>query len=150
MMPRTLLTISIALLIPFVAQAKMYRWVDEKGGTVYSQSPPPSGQATEIAPPPPPATNSQEQETQRLNKAWQEMQDREEARDETDTVERETAETNEIKQKNCQAARHNLSILQGPTNRLIKQADGEYKRFTQEEREAQISDIQQKIEEFCE
>ncbi len=149
-MPRTLLAISIALLISFVAQAKMYRWVDEKGSTVYSQKPPPSGQATEIAPPPPPATNSHEQETQRLNKAWQEMQDREEARDEAETKERETAETIKRKQKNCQAARYNLDMLQGSTNRLIKQADGEYKRFTQEEREAQISEVQQKIEEFCE
>jgi hypothetical protein len=36
------------VLLPWAAAAEMYKWVDEKGRTVYSEQPPPDGKGTKL------------------------------------------------------------------------------------------------------
>ncbi len=48
MIIRTLLPLVLAISWTGAADARMYRWVDENGTTVYSQSPPASGEAAEV------------------------------------------------------------------------------------------------------
>ena len=36
------------LLTPWAASAEMYKWIDEKGRTVYSEQPPPDGKGTKL------------------------------------------------------------------------------------------------------
>ncbi len=130
-----------------VAQAAMYRWVNEQGVTVYSQTPPPSGHATRIPPPPPPpqgaptAPSLQEQLNQ-IDKQNAERRERE-------AKEAKLRQRQAVIDANCEAARHNLQVLQGPARRNFAGEDGTYQHFTDEERQQRIQEAKDQIKEFC-
>jgi len=131
------------------AMAETYRWVDENGVTVYSQTPPPGGvQADRIKAPSPPARSPQDA-WKGLDKQWQEMQDREDTEKER-KVQREADEKlqSEI-DSNCQAAKHNLQVLESHNRKLIKTPDGEYHRVLPEERQKHIEEARKIIQESC-
>jgi len=123
----------------------MYRWVDENGVTVYSQSPPATGQAEEVkvhtstAAPAPQPTRPGNQDSEAGNDA---------AIEEGPSKE-EIAESNRIREENCQAARHNLDLYTNLGNKLVKTPDGLYKRLTEEERQTKIQESQRLMEEYC-
>ena len=131
------------------AMSETYRWVDENGGTVYSQTPPPAGiQADRIKAPPPPARSPQEA-WKGLDKQWQEMQDREDAEKEQN-VQHEADEKRQSEiDSNCKAAKHNLEILQSNNRKLIRTPDGVYHRVLPEERQEEIEKARKIIEESC-
>ena len=130
------------------AQAEMYRWVDGDGVTHFSQVPPPSGSATRLSKPAAdPIGNSDS--VQRINQQWQQAQDRKEERTEQREQQQEEAQLQARRAENCKAAKYNLGILQGPSNRLIKQPGGDYQRLTEEQRQAQISKAEEIIERDC-
>ncbi|WP_428603431.1 DUF4124 domain-containing protein [Sedimenticola sp.] len=142
MIIRLLLPLLLAISCIGVAEARMYRWVDENGTTVYSQSPPPSGKAAEIkvhvAPPAPPKSDA----TRTPNA--------DEAKPEADSPSKEEiAASNKIKSENCTAARYNLNLYTNLGKKLVKTPDGLYKRLTEEERQQKIKDSQNQIKEFC-
>lgn len=129
------------------AEARMYRWVDENGVTVYSQSPPVQGQAEEVkvhtstAPPASrtsPPDNGKQADTGN------------DPATENGPSKQEIAESNRIKAENCKAARHNLDLYQNLGNRLVKTPDGLYKRLTEEQRQEKIQQNQDLIKEYCE
>ncbi len=131
------------------AMAETYRWVDENGGTVYSQTPPPGGiPADRIKAPPPPARSANEA-WKGLDKQWQEMQDREDAEKEQN-VQREADEKRQSEiDSNCLAAKHNLQILESNNRKLIRTPDGVYHRVLPEERQEEIEKARKIIEESC-
>lgn len=145
MVIRLLLPLLLVVFWTGAADARMYRWVDENGTTVYSQSPPPSGKATEIkvqtaTPTPPdnaPATQA-ESETQAAPEKTASGPSKE-----------QIEESNRIKKENCAAARKNLDIYTNLGNRLIRTPDGLYQRLTEEERQEKIKESQAQIDEFC-
>jgi len=140
----------LLLLLPAVALAGTYRWVDDEGNVVYSQTPPPDGrEVREIAPPPPPAEDPAaakkrlEALTEEAEKSSQRRREQKEAQD------RKKAEA-ERRRKNCEAARYNLQLfVNRPPNVLFKMGENEYRRFTPEERQQQIDKLQKIIEENC-
>ncbi|WP_052761136.1 DUF4124 domain-containing protein [Sedimenticola thiotaurini] len=148
MVIRLLLPLLLVVFWTGAADARMYRWVDENGTTVYSQSPPPSGKATEIkvqvAPPTPP-DNASEKQTADDTPA-------ESAADKPadGPTKAQIEESNRIKAENCAAARQNLEIYTNLGNRLIRTPDGLYKRLTEEERQQKIDESKAQVEEFCE
>ncbi len=118
----------LLLLVSFAVQAKMYRWTDENGQTVYSQMPPPDGKAVEIAPPPPPPPPSAPVSTPPpADKKTATGQPRADERKPS-----EVPEDSEIRARNCAAARHNLRVYEGLGSRLLKKADGTIYRPTEE------------------
>ncbi|MCW8907992.1 MAG: DUF4124 domain-containing protein [Sedimenticola sp.] len=127
------------------AEARMYRWVDENGVTVYSQSPPATGQAEEVkvhtstAAPAPQAPKPENPGTESDNGA---------ATDDGPSKE-EIAESSRIKAENCQAARHNLDLYTNLGNKLVKTPDGLYKRLSEEERQEKIRESQRLMDEYC-
>ncbi len=134
--------------ITLSAPATIYRWVDENGQVVYSQTPPPSGRAETVAPPPPPA-ESPEQARQRLDQQLKRLEEldekRRKAREETQQKENQARKKAEI----CQRARQNLEILTSrPPNTLYK-VGKEYKRFTPEERTKKIEQMKKLIKQTC-
>ena len=129
------------------AQAATYRWVNEQGVTVYSQTPPPSGQATVIPPPPPPATGAPirppiEEQLKQIEAQKAERQQREAKA--ADEKKRQT-----IMDANCRNARHNLEVLEGPARRRFAENGGEYQRLTEEERQKRIELAKENIKQFC-
>lgn len=130
------------------ATAEMYRWVDDQGVTHFSQVPPPSGVATRLAKPAAdPVGNSDTVE--QMNQQWQQLQDRQEERREQEQHQQEDQQVQARRQANCRAARNNLGILQGPSNRLVKTPGEDYRRLTEEERQDRIRQAEEIIERDC-
>jgi hypothetical protein len=140
---------TVISLVWFVsATARSYRWVDENGVTIYSQSPPPSGKATIIKSPPP--TNADPDETMKKLKArldaMEEARKKEsEANDKKSSAEKSA----EIKKKNCETSKKNLATLEQSPRVKLKTDDGNYKMLPDEERKAEIEKAKQGIEKYC-
>jgi hypothetical protein len=126
----------------------MYRWVDEHGVTVYSQSPPPEGEARQIRPPPPPA-ESPEAIQHNLTEQLQRLHDAREDREVADQARRQQQERQELKRRNCAAARANLTNLERLGGGLLQLPDGQYVRLTEEERQTRMTEARQQISENC-
>lgn len=131
------------------AFGKTYRWVDENGVTVYSQSPPPEGEATVIKPPPPPATPPDEA-WKELNQQRLRLEDAREDRELEQESQQKQAEEDEVRRKNCETARQTLERLQGHPPKLVRTTSGEYKPINEEERQAMLEEARAKVQEYCE
>ncbi len=148
MIIRILLPVVLAISWIGVADARMYRWIDEDGTTVYSQSPPASGEAAEIKinTSTAPTGNKAEDETPAASDNPSQADTQQPAEGPSKA---EIAESNRIKSENCASARHNLDLYSNLGNRLVKTPDGLYKRLTEEERQQKIADSKTQIGEFC-
>ena len=147
MLRQTLPILLACLVAAAPAAAKTYRWVNEEGVTVYSQTPPPEVEAEVVEPPPPPPTGAEartpmEERLKALEaqRAEQEKEAQARAQAQAEAQRREA---------NCRAARRNLEALQGPPRRLYATAGGEFERFTEEDRQTRIEEAQEQIEIFC-
>ena len=131
-------------------EAEVYRWVDENGVTIYSQTPPPGQvEADTITTPPPPSADSNET-WENLNRQWQEMQDREDARKDQEEQAAKDQASQEARRRNCEAARHNLDgLAEGRFRMRIKEPDGGYRVLPAEERQAKIEKAQEMIRKNC-
>ena len=141
------LAISFLLAAP-PASAEVYKWVDEKGVTHYSETPPPGRKsgALPIKPAPPAeavpsAKTWREQEGDLL-----ERQLRQQQREEKEKKVREEQEANIDR---CQAARQRLEMYQTKGRIFRRDSQGEPVFVEPEERPAIIADITQQIEAYC-
>ncbi len=130
------------------SQAAMYKWVDENGQTVYSQTPPASGQSTRIKPPPPPA-ETPEEARQRLNQRLQRFEDKAEDKELASQKEAKEEDMTEVYKSNCAAAQNNLFFLESNPRKLVGQPDGSYVRITEEERQQKMQEAREQVEKFC-
>ncbi len=144
------ISILITLLLSSGLQAEAYKWVDENGVTVYSQTPPPSNVETQrMKPPPQPKETGGQGSRENLEQQYQAMQEREDERKKQAEESKKAEDLQEQRDQNCQAAQHNLKILEGPPRSLVQTPDGEYHRVTQEEREKQKSEAQKMVDQYC-
>lgn len=132
------LTIAIA---PAVGQAaQIYKWVDAQGVTHFDAQPPAGQTAQEIdtakpvaapsAPPPPSQEGAREQEA-------------------VDAKVRKQVAAQEAKRKEgCEEQRTNLAQLQN-NPRVRQEVNGEFRRFTEEERQARIADVKTYLDDQC-
>ena len=152
-MPRKTFLPSILLglfLVTSQAFAGMYRWTDDEGNVVYSQTPPPDNRPVKpIAPPPPPAENTSQiqQQTQKLQ---EQLDNFARERNEKKQKQQEAAQEKKQKAEKCKVARSNLKSMQEkPPNTLWGLPDGSYQRFTVEERQKEIDKLNKIINENC-
>lgn len=131
-----------------LAQAAMYKWVDENGVTQYTQYPPPNRKTEVVVPPPPPAEDPEG--AQKKLEATLQMQDEQDKA--AATAEQEQAKSRneaEVRAKNCQIARDNLSKLTTGGRKRIMGPDGVATYLSDEEREAKIAEAKQQIGKYC-
>ncbi|WP_456407788.1 DUF4124 domain-containing protein [Thiolapillus sp.] len=132
------------------AFAKMYRWTDDQGNVVYSQTPPPDDRPVKaIAPPPPPAENTEgaKKEVERIQ---EQLDNLEEERNKKKKERQKAEQESKIKAERCKTAKANLkSIQEKPPNTLWGMPDGSYQRFTVEERQKKIDALNEIIQENC-
>ena len=131
-----LLTVSFWL---GAAQAKTYKWVDADGITIYSQTPPLSGEASEIKPPPPVPSNPKPETEQSKPAPAAKVKQRKE----------DMAVSESIRKQNCASAKHNFQLYESLAGRLMKTPDGLYKRLSEEERQEKVEAARNQIKEFC-
>jgi Domain of unknown function (DUF4124) len=136
-------------LLPAAAAAQMYKWVDEKGVTHYSETLPPDakGAKVDVKPAsgdasPRPATDWKQKELdarqQRIQKEQNEQQ-------------QQAQEMNQARGRhnNCLQARRELAVMRtpGPVYRLNDKGEKVY--FDEAERERQIAGWQANVTKYC-
>lgn len=134
--------------LPVLAAKGYHLWYDEDGQAVYSQFAPAQGRESELVKPPPPPAESPEVARGRLQQRLQQFEDNRE--DEELAAEKTAAANTEASQKRerCEAARKNLTLLNGRSRQLFQTADG-IRRLTDEERQAQRAEMEKIIAEDC-
>lgn len=139
----------ILFAISLPAGAGSYKWVDDDGNTVYSQIPPNDDRRViRTDDPPPPGEKSQDAQ-RRLQELQQQLEDAREDRQLRAEKQREAAQENAVREENCRKARSNLRGLRERTRQLINNGDGEYRRYTPEERAALEARYREAIERDC-
>lgn len=148
-MPRHLTALLAALLSCSAADGAMYRWVDENGVTVYSQTAPVGGNAVRIDRQAGPSEAEQEAARVRLQEQLEQAQDAEEAKKAAEAEAAAQREEAERRFTACEAARHNLETLRNLGPRMVRTPDGEYRRMSEDEVAAGIEQAQNQVEEYC-
>jgi hypothetical protein len=124
--------------------AQVYKWVDASGVTHFDAKPPVGQAATPIdthAPPPAsPPKGSQGDNDDVENDPEQKTADAK--------VKEQVAEQEQRTKDFCDQARTNLAQLNN-NPRVRQEVDGELRRLTEQERQAQISDTRKSIADQC-
>jgi hypothetical protein len=126
--------------------ATMYKWVDDRGTTHFTQTPPTGVKTSVVAPVSQPrsAGKPDERLQKRLTEFGQRQKQNQEAKQDRETKNRQE----QIKTENCAAARRNLAMLQSHGRIKLKEQTG-YRILAEEERNAKIDEAKKHIEEFC-
>lgn len=147
---RSLITITILLLIWIdPTLARTYRWVDENGVTIYSQSPPPSGKATIIKTPPPSSSSKPGETLEKLRARLNEVNESNKKKSEAKAKEKKAAEDTETNQRICESAKKHLAYLEQSGRIKKKMEDGNYKILAEEEKTAEMDKTREAISEYC-
>lgn len=131
------------------SSARVYRWVDENGVTVYSQTPPPAGDWDRLKTRPGPPATDQEAARERLKTRIEESLDAEQERQRAAEEQAKKAEKEAKREQSCNAARQNLETLQNLGTRMVRTPDGRHLRLSEEEVAAKIDEAQRQIKEYC-
>lgn len=129
----------VVLLLPLVAGAQVYRWVDDKGQVHYSQVPPPGARARELAPPPPSAAAPNQDA---LNKALEDTVKAEpKAREEAAQAAAAAAQ----REQQCRQAREHLAFMDsmgGRRRMTITDEQGNVTRASDEQVNARRAELE--------
>lgn len=145
-----LLNAALATCLCAPVSAAMYRWVDENGVTVYSQTRPPAGEAVRIKPDPAPDPADAEAARQQLKGQLEQSFDAEEEKKQAAEERSRQKEADTLRAENCRAARHNLDMLQNLGRRAVRTPDGRFLRPSEDEVASMKEKARLDIEEYCE
>jgi len=130
--------------------AKTYCWKDDQGATVCSDTKPADGRDVKVMAPPPPPAESPEEARKKLDQQIQQLNEDNEKRLAEKKAAAEKQATGKHSKEQCANARKNLELINNrPPQTLFKTGDGEYKRFTPDERAEQIKQANEAIEKYC-
>ncbi len=142
---RILTTATLLCLLPLQnAVAAAYKWVDNKGETHYSQTPPAATQVQVIRAP---SNSSAAPSTPGVQTGTNSPS--ESADGAASPSASAKAEDAAIRTKNCSGARSNLDILNNAGDVTVKDANGLLHTLTPEERKIRIDAAEKSISEFC-
>jgi hypothetical protein len=153
-MRHTLISVLLCVLITgavIPARAATYKWTDENGQTIYSQTPPPSG-TTGVEHIKGPPRSSADSKT-----ATQKTKDDAAAFDERHD-EQKTQEQDQKKMKQAEAERKKLcgqmrqdveTLTTKPVVRRVSENGGEPVVLTSEEREAEVKEMRERLKKEC-
>lgn len=147
----------ILFLVLLTVGASVYKWVDEKGVTHYSGTPPPSEQKAkkiEVKPPSPVSgaeggggeVKSWQQKEQEFQKRQAEREEARKQQEAADTAARREAK---IREERCATAKHNLETLQMRKPVYRTDEKGERVYVDDRVRAAEIARMKKEIETFC-
>ena len=128
--------------------ADIYKWVDDKGNTHYSQQPPRNQQADIIKAPPPPARSANEAQKE-IDTLIEKQHGTFEAKEEERRLAREAEEEDKKREDYCRINKHNLQQYQDNPGRRMIDSDGNVIAPDEEQRIQKIAEIQQRLAEHC-
>lgn len=148
---RTIAAACLAAAVFAAGAQTMYKWVDEKGTTHFSEHPPPDGKKAakvepKVTPPSAPATAPPKNDAQLWRAQEAEFRKRQVERGQRDQAEqRERAERGQ----QCSEARSRLTFLQN-TNRIYRDNDdGTRSYMTEAQRESALARQRNAVKEQC-
>jgi hypothetical protein len=164
LMRRTAIALALALM-PVLAQAQLYKWVDQNGQTQYSDRPPPAGIKGELvtkkraapaaqpvpAPGAPAAPAANKGGAAAANPAGRELEFRKRqiSAEEAQKEEEKKAKEQQAKQENCDIARARLKSLEEGGRILKYDKVGERQYLSDEEIEKDKVPARQRVEQSC-
>jgi Domain of unknown function (DUF4124) len=137
------------VLLSLSAAAQMYKWVDEKGVSHYSETPPPDGKAAKIELKPstgnPPPVSAPDWKQKELDARQQRIQ--KEQKDQ----QREVQEQNQaaVRHNKCLEAQRRLDIMQRPAAVYHLNEKGEKVYYDDTQREREIVELQANVKTYC-
>jgi len=127
--------------------AEVYKWVDDKGETHYSEQAP-RGQKTKVIKPPPPAVAPAQ-----AQKEVDMLIEKQQGIYEEQQEQRKIAADNKVKQQElknyCQVSRQNLATYQNNPGRRLVKADGTVIGPDEDLRQQKIASLQADIAKHC-
>jgi len=150
---RTLVSICLlfCLALPVSFAGNTYKWRDENGNIVYSQTPPSSGQYETVKSKSSGATRSQygapASQASTPKSSAPAFKDQSREREANKKVAAESAKLGELRKKNCKAAKSNLERY--TVYRRFKNDKGEVVRMDDNERLKKVQESKDAIKEFC-
>lgn len=135
----------VAALLPAVAGAQAYRWVDEKGQVHYSQVPQPGKNAQPVGPAAPPSAAPNQDA---LNRSLDESKESEAGKR---TAAERAAQAQQQVDAQCRQAREQLSYMDEKTARRMGTTDeqGNVSRVTEEQFQSRRNEILKILSEHC-
>lgn len=153
MTKRVFLTVvAFALLSLQVAEARVYKWLDEKGRVQYSQHPPPPGTKVEIIEPRTGKPMSEKTTSEKEEKAEPAADDEKEATaegEEAKEKEESVAKSQTGNAKNCEIAQKNLATLESGQRVQAQDKEGNPYFLDDAQREQQLESAREQIKTFC-
>ncbi|WP_296259521.1 MULTISPECIES: DUF4124 domain-containing protein [unclassified Pseudomonas] len=133
--------VTLAIGVATAQAAQIYKWIDAQGVTHFDAQPPVGQSAQQldtrkpVAPPPlvpAPGRTESSQEQQAVDAK----------------VKKQVAAQEAKRKEYCATQRTNLAQLQN-NPRVREEVDGEFRRFTEEERQARIAEVKKTLDDTC-
>ena len=145
-MTRILMVLLLAA--PLGAAAEMYKWVDEKGRTVYSEQPPPDGKAsTKLDIRNSPSSNATADWKQKENDARQQKIVKEQQEQGQKAQEQNVMSA---KKQNCAESQRQLAIVQAQRPVFQVNEKGEKVYLEDKDRQREIDGWEANVKKYCE
>lgn len=141
-------SIILILAVSGSAFSQAYKWVDEEGQTHFAQTPPADHDADVIKTRPGPKVEPA-QSQQAVDAIIEQQTNDAKLHEENKAKQQRQAEKTEVQSKNCDIAKNNLEKYQNNPRGRTKNADGEYIRVDETDRQAKIEQLKQDIEKYC-
>ena len=135
--------IGLLLILAVPLHAATYKWMDTDGRVVYSQTPPADAEYEVISSGHPRLESDDPDEVDATAPLGAESP----SGDTEEEISKIAAESQAIREKNCQGAKQNLQTYQ--TYRRVRDDDGNVSLLTDDERQAKIEEAKQMITDFC-
>ncbi len=139
----------LALVFAMAVQADAYKWIDDDGDVIYSQTPPVDKPYEKMGTPPPPSMNPEAAKKQ-VESLIEAQKATDKAREEEQQKQQQEQLAAEALAESCRVAKYNLQQYQNNPGRRMMDAQGNVTRPTEEERQQKISTLQQQVNQFCE
>ena len=139
----------LALVFAMAVQADAYKWIDDDGDVIYSQTPPVDKPYEKMGTPPPPSMNPEAAKKQ-VESLIEAQKATDKAREEEQQKQQQEQLAAEALAEICRVAKYNLQQYQNNPGRRMMDAQGNVTRPTEEERQQKISTLQQQVNQFCE
>ena len=148
---RNLICILLSFLVSMVAQAQVYKWVDQNGKIQYSDQPPPSGAVQNekklgIKSSPSSAPSSDDSKSKDLSTDKQEFDKRRQEKKEKETQQQAEAEENK---KKCVDAQGRQKIYMESPRLTVPDGKGGIVYVDDDARQKQIDDAAKAIATYC-
>ena len=130
---------SLLMLSTTYAATKYYKWTDDAGVIHYGETPPDPGKAEQINVHAGKARDPDQKKSDAAMAGGKPADDESDAKKENDKIVKE----------NCSIYKQNLSALQNSARIREKDAKGEYRYLTEEEKQSRIKDAESYIKDNC-